>query len=124
MKANQAPTLDLTWVRKQFPALKKKFIFMDNAGGSQTLGNVIKRVGHYLTNYDVQLGASYEVSAAAGKVLEKTHQELAEYINAKRPEEVVIGPSTTMLLRILSLTPGSPIPWIPKNYMSSWKSEM
>lgn len=96
--------IDIKYVRKQFPALKNKFVFMDNAGGSQTLGTVMNRVTDYLTNYDVQLGASYEVSANAGKVLKDAHQVIAEFINAKRPEEVVIGPSTTMLLRILSLT--------------------
>jgi len=101
---NKAPYLDLKYVRKQFPALKKKFVFMDNAGGSQTLGTVMHRITDYLTNYDVQLGASYEVSAKAGKVLKNAHQSIAELINAKHPEEVVIGPSTTMLFRILSLT--------------------
>jgi len=76
---------------------------MDNAGGSQTLGRVMNRITHYLTNYDVQLGASYEVSASAGKVLKDTHKTLAKLINAKRTEEVVIGPSSTMLFRILSI---------------------
>ena len=105
MSTNKNPiVLDVNYVRKQFPALKKKFVFMDNAGGSQTLGKVMNRITEYLTSYDVQLGASYEVSANAGKVLEETHQTIAELINAKRPEEVVVGPSSTMLLRILSLT--------------------
>ncbi|MFT5166801.1 MAG: cysteine desulfurase family protein (TIGR01976 family) [Saprospiraceae bacterium] len=105
MSSTENPViLDVDYVRKQFPALKNKFVFMDNAGGSQTLGTVMNRITDYLTNYDVQLGASYEVSANAGKVLNDAHQNIAEFINAKRPEEVVIGPSTTMLLRILSLT--------------------
>ena len=105
MNSTENPiVLDVNYVRKQFPALKKKFVFMDNAGGSQTLGKVMTRITDYLTNYDVQLGASYEVSANAGKVLNDAHQTIAEFINAKRHEEVVIGPSTTMLLRILSLT--------------------
>ncbi len=98
------PTLKVNYVRKQFPALKKNFVFMDNAGGSQTLGRVMNRITHYLTNYDVQLGASYQVSSDAGKALKDTHKTLAKFINAKRTEEVVIGPSTTMLFRILSLT--------------------
>lgn len=77
---------------------------MDNAGGSQTLKGVMNRITEYLTNYDVQLGASYEVSATAGALLQDSHKTLAQYLNARRPEEIVIGPSSTMLLRILSLT--------------------
>lgn len=102
--ASNKPLLDIDYVRNQFPALSRKFTFMDNAGGSQTLGSVMHRITDYLTNYDVQLGASYEVSAKAGKVLDRAHQSIAQYIHAKRNEEIVIGPSTTMLLRVLSLT--------------------
>jgi len=97
------PSFKVSYVRKQFPALKKDFVFMDNAGGSQTLGKVMNRITEYLTHYDVQLGASYKVSAAADKVLKETHKTLAKLINAKRTEEVVIGSSSTMLFRILSL---------------------
>ncbi len=106
----EAVLLNTKYIRKQFPALKKKFVFMDNAGGSQTLKSVMERIKEYLSNYNVQLGASYEVSAKAGTVLNEVHQKLARYINAKRPEEVVIGPSSTMLLRILSLTISSQWP--------------
>lgn len=96
--------LDLSFVRKQFPALKRDFTFMDNAGGSQVLSGVIHRITDYLSNTNVQLGASYSVSQESGKRLEEATAKLAEYINAKRKEEIVVGPSTTMLLRILSLT--------------------
>jgi len=97
-------TLDLDFVRKQFPALKRDFIFMDNAGGSQALGSVIERINEYFLNYNVQLGGSYEVSAQAAIQLKKVHLQLADYINAKRTQEVVVGSSTTLLLRILSLS--------------------
>ena len=96
--------LELDFVRSHFPALRGGFTFMDNAGGSQAPRQVVARIGEYLTNWNVQLGASYEVSATAGEKLAEATRRLAEFIRAARPEEVVIGPSTTMLLRILSLT--------------------
>lgn len=96
--------LDLSFVRKQFPALKRDFIFMDNAGGSQALGSVMDRLNDYFLNYNVQLGGSYEVSANATEQLKQVHLQLASYINANKVEEVVVGTSTTMLLRILSLS--------------------
>lgn len=96
--------LDIDFVRKQFPALETGFVFMDNAGGSQVAGNVVSKLGEFFTNYNVQLGGSYKVSADADNELEKVVHRMVEYVNAARKEEVIIGSSTTMLLRILSLT--------------------
>ncbi|MCD6091633.1 MAG: cysteine desulfurase-like protein [Bacteroidales bacterium] len=96
--------LNLSFVREQFPALKRDFIFMDNAGGSQVLNGVIHRISDYLINTNVQLGASYKVSRESGNRLDKSVKTMANYINAKQKEEVVVGPSSTMLLRVLSLT--------------------
>lgn len=36
--------IDIDFVREQFPALERDFIFMDNAGGSQVLGKVAERI--------------------------------------------------------------------------------
>ncbi|MCP9199142.1 cysteine desulfurase-like protein [Gramella sp. GC03-9] len=96
--------MDIEFVRKQFPALQKDFTFMDNAGGSQVLGNVIDRISAYMVHYNVQLGASYKISAEAGEKIQYATSKIAEFINARESREVVIGPSTTMLLRILSLS--------------------
>jgi cysteine desulfurase family protein (TIGR01976 family) len=96
--------LNLPFIRSQFPALQQDFVFMDNAGGSQVPRQVVERISEYLSSWNVQLGASYEVSATAGQKLREATARLARFINAARAEEVVIGPSTTMLLRILSLT--------------------
>ncbi len=76
---------------------------MDNAGGSQVVENVINNIQDYMINYNVQLGASYEVSATAGEKLKFVTKQLAQLINAENTEEVIVGPSSTMLLRILSI---------------------
>lgn len=96
--------MDIEFVRKQFPALQRDFIFMDNAGGSQVLGKVIQRITGYLVHHNVQLGASYKISAEAGQKLKYATSRIADLINASRTEEVVVGSSTTMLLRLLSLS--------------------
>lgn len=79
---------------------------MDNAGGSQILESVLDRIQEYLVNDNVQLGASYEVSARAGEKLKDVQLQLAKLINANNPQEVIIGSSSTMLLRILSICLG------------------
>jgi len=95
--------VDIAWVRQQFPALQQNMVFMDNAGGSQTLQPVMDRITRYLTECDVQLGASYATSADAGQRLHETTKMLASWFNAAHVEEVIVGPSTTQLLRNLSL---------------------
>lgn len=95
--------MDIEFVRNQFPALEREFTFMDNAGGSQTLKKVTERISGYLLHHNVQLGASYKVSREAGEKLTYATKQVSKYINAGRPEEVVIGPSSSMLLRILSI---------------------
>ncbi|PRX38853.1 cysteine desulfurase-like protein [Salegentibacter salegens] len=95
--------MDIEFVRSQFPALEREFTFMDNAGGSQTLKKVAERISGYLLHHNVQLGASYKVSREAGEKLNYSTKQVSRFINAGKPEEVVIGPSSSMLLRILSI---------------------
>ncbi len=96
-------SFDIDWVSEQFPALKNKMAFMDNAGGSQTLKPVIDRITEYLTHYDVQLGASYKTSQLASEKLDQAKEPIRKWVNAKHLDEIMIGSSTTMLLRILSI---------------------
>ncbi len=76
---------------------------MDNAGGSQTVGYAINALTEYLTHYDVQLGASYATSLQASNKLQQATKAIKTFINAKYTEEVIVGPSSTALVRILSL---------------------
>ena len=95
--------MDIAFVRQKFPGLRDDFIFMDNAGGSQVLGGVIGRTADYLKNYYVQLGATYEISSKASLKLHESLHSISSFINAKDTKEIIVGPTTTMLLRILSI---------------------
>ena len=96
----------LKFVRQQFPSLAGDWVFFDNAGGSQTLKLVVDRISEYLLTSNVQLGASYTVSQLASSRLAKATKAVATLINAADASEVVMGPATTMLFRILSLCLG------------------
>ncbi len=96
--------MDIDFVRKQFPALQSGFIFMDNAGGSQVLGKTVEYISDYLINSNVQLGATYKISALAGEKLNTVTASVARLINSADIKEVVMGSTATMLLRILSLS--------------------
>ena len=107
--------LDPAFVRAQFPALANGFVFLDNAGGSQILGRVVERISDYLITSNVQLGASYAVSQHAGERMQKAQRRMAELVNAERPEEVVMGPTSTLLVQLLAkamahqFTPGDEV---------------
>ncbi|KAK8233092.1 pyridoxal phosphate-dependent transferase [Phyllosticta capitalensis] len=94
-------TFDVAAIREKFPALKQKQLFFDNAGGSQILGDVVDAIVSYLTTTNVQLGASYAVGQESTRKYSQGVTAAAKYINAD-PDEVVIGSSTTQLLRNLS----------------------
>ncbi|KAF6814567.1 aminotransferase class-V [Colletotrichum sojae] len=95
--------VDIAAVRVQFPALAQGQVFFDNAGGSQTLGTVIDSIRDYLSQSNVQLGASYRVGQRSTALYNEGYEAGAKYINAS-PDEIVFGASTTQLFRNLSHT--------------------
>lgn len=94
--------LDLDFVRSQFPGLDRGWTFFDNAGGSQILQGAIDRINSFLIERNVQIGGSYEVSQNAAKALYEARVAAMHLVNAKRPEEIVFGSSTTALLQNLA----------------------
>ncbi|MEH2333076.1 cysteine desulfurase-like protein [Nostoc sp.] len=98
--------LNLDKVRQYFPALAGEWTFFDNAGGSQTLKKVVDRISEFLLSSDVQLGASYAISQLAGERLALGTRGMVTFINANSSKEVVMGPSTTMMLKVLSICLG------------------
>ena len=100
---NSPKPLDLDFVRSQFPALADgRWSYFDNAGGSLVLRKVAERVADYLMTTSVQTGASYATSEQATARLRESRSKIARLIGAERPEEVVLGPSTTVLMRFLA----------------------
>lgn len=94
--------LNVEFVRKQFPSLDGEWVFMDNAGGSQTLAHVVERIRDYLLNTNVQLGATYDISRISTKRVAAGNAAMAEYIGAADTCEAILGPSTSMLLKNIS----------------------
>ncbi len=94
--------LDLEFVRRQFPGLATDWVFFDNAGGSQILQTVLDRIHEYLVESNVQLGATYDVSVRATDRVAEARVAMARMINAEHESEVVMGSSTSMLIRILA----------------------
>lgn len=89
--------LDQEFIRANFPSLGRGQVFLDNAGGSQIAKPVVERLTEFLYGSNVQLGASYAASARAGELVAEGRAALATLLNAMRPEEIVMGATSTQL---------------------------
>ena len=107
--------LDLAWVRGQFPGLSQPWALLDNAGGSQIARHCVERINEFLYERNVQIGGSYDLSRSAAAALIEGREAAATLVNAERPEEIVFGGTTTLLLQNLAramrggLSPGDEI---------------
>jgi len=106
--------LDVAFCRRQFPALASGWVFMENAGGTLVPRHVIDRTTHFMTHCQVQPGEGYAPSEEGAARIAEGHEVLAALVNAGR-EEIVVGPSTTSNVYVLShalrplLAPGDEI---------------
>jgi cysteine desulfurase family protein (TIGR01976 family) len=94
------PSLDLDFVRRQFPPLANGWIMLENAGGSYVPQSVIDRVTSYMSEVQIQPSWDFGPSADAAARIATGRRLMAEMINAE-PEEVSIGPSTSLNVYLL-----------------------
>ncbi len=111
-------TLDLDFVRSQFPAFAVPDLadkaFFENAGGSYACGQVIDRLTRFYRERKVQPYGPYAASAAGGAEMDEARTRLAAMMGVAR-DEVSFGPSTTANTYVLAqafrqgLEPGAAI---------------
>lgn len=94
--------LNLDYIRSQFPGLETDWVLFDNAGGSQIARPVVDRINEHFYTSNVQLDGSYPHSVLAKERHDEAHRKLAKWINATDPKEVILGSSTSLLVRILA----------------------
>jgi cysteine desulfurase family protein (TIGR01976 family) len=102
--------MDTGFVRSHFPGLQSEWVFMDNAGGSQVVSAVSGRILEFFRTSNVQLGASYDPSVLAVERVDQAQKTMARYIHAADPGEVIMGSSTSLLLRMLASNLGRYLP--------------
>lgn len=102
--------LNLDYIRSQFPGLDTDWVLFDNAGGSQILKPIVDKINEHFVSSNVQLGGSYPHSALATERHLEAHNILKTWINASSPQEIVMGSSTSLLIRTLA-----------NNYARIWK---
>jgi len=95
-------TYPLAWIRAQYPALSGGTVFLDNAAGSQVPESVIAAVVRTMTEMNVNKGGAYRASARVTEAKEHVREQVAGFLNAPGPRNVVFGPNATTLVELLA----------------------
>jgi cysteine desulfurase family protein (TIGR01976 family) len=115
----ETTTLDLTWVRSQFPSLAQTVggqpaVFLDGPGGTQVPQRVIDAVAEYLAHSNANTCGAYATSRRTDAVIAGARAAMADFLGCDQ-DEVVFGPNMTTLTFAISraigreLAPGDEI---------------
>ena len=99
--------LDLDRIRQQFPALSRPVIYLDNPGGTQIARHSLERIQKYLVETNANHGGNFPTSRASDAVIDQARAAAADFLNAARPEEIVLGPNMTSLTFRISRAMGA-----------------
>lgn len=98
-------TLDIDFVRAQFPAFSEPALkgqaFFDNAGGSYTCAPVIDRLFRFYRERKVQPYEAYAASRLGGEEMDEARTRLAGLMGVAT-DELSFGPSTTQNVYVLA----------------------
>ena len=98
--------LDVTNLRRQFPALQESYnnrpaIFFDNPGGTQVPQRVIDAMVDYLTRRNANTHGFFETSIRSDAIIDGARQAAADLLGAQA-DEIVFGNNMTSLAFQLS----------------------
>jgi cysteine desulfurase family protein (TIGR01976 family) len=88
---------DLNFVRAQFPALSSGAIYLDNPGGTQMVQHSLARMTEYLTRTNANHEGAFKTSRESDAIVDASRAAVADFLNARRPEEIVFGQNMTSL---------------------------
>ncbi|HLV88948.1 MAG TPA: cysteine desulfurase-like protein [Candidatus Sulfotelmatobacter sp.] len=105
-----APTLDLTWVRSQFPALSQTVnghpaAFFDGPGGTQVPQRVIDAISDYLRRDNSNSGGNYPTARRTDAIIAAARSAMADFFHCA-DDEVVFGQNMTSLTFAMSRSIG------------------
>ncbi len=89
--------ININWVRGRFPALSDSTIYLDNPGGTQIVQDSLDRMNDYLVHCNANFHGAFATSRKSDEIIAETRSGVADFINAKRPEEIIFGPNMTTL---------------------------
>jgi cysteine desulfurase family protein (TIGR01976 family) len=104
--ATEPASLDLAWVRSQFPSLSQNVgghpaAFLDGPGGTQVPQRVIDAISGYLRENNANTCGAYATSRNTDRVIADARSATAEFLGCDS-DEVVFGPNMTTLTFAMS----------------------
>jgi cysteine desulfurase family protein (TIGR01976 family) len=101
-----ANSLDLAWVRSQFPSLAQSVngqpaVFLDGPGGTQVPQRVIDAISDYLARNNANTGGAYATSRNTDAMIAEARAAMADFLNCDA-DEVIFGPNMTTLTYAMS----------------------
>src|SRR5580704_661787 len=99
-------TLDLTYIRAQFPSLTHTVTghpaaFLDGPGGTQVPQRVIDAISNYLGRDNANTDGAYATSRRTNAMLTDARAAMADFLNCAA-DEIVFGPNMTTLTYAMS----------------------
>ena len=99
-------TLDIAWVRSQFPALAvqvkgRPAVYFDGPGGTQVPQRVIDAMRDYLMNSSANTHGAFLTSRRSDEIIAEAHTAVADLLGCDA-DEVIFGPNMTTLTFSLS----------------------
>jgi cysteine desulfurase family protein (TIGR01976 family) len=103
-------TLDLSWVRAQFPALSQTVnehstkcpaVFFDGPGGTQVPQGVINAIADYLARNNANTGGAYHTSRNTDRTIAEARSAMRDFLNCAA-DEIVFGANMTSLTYAMS----------------------
>lgn len=103
-------TLDVAWVRSQFPSLAQTVnghpaTFLDGPGGTQVPQCVIDAISDYLKHDNANTGGAYATSLRTDAMISDARSAMADFLGCGA-DEVVFGPNMTSLTFAMSRSIG------------------
>ncbi len=92
--------LDLVSIRKQFPSLERTLdrhpvVYFDGPGGTQIPRQVMDAVAHYYLAMNCNTEGTFVTSRDTDRMLAEAHQAMADFLNARSPDEIAFGLNMT-----------------------------
>jgi len=99
-------SLDLTWIRSQFPSLSQTVngqpaVFMDGPGGTQVPQRVIDAISDYLARNNANTGGAFATSRATDTMIAGARATMADFLHCDA-DEIVFGANMTSLTYAMS----------------------
>jgi cysteine desulfurase family protein (TIGR01976 family) len=105
-EAAASTTLDISYIRSQFPALAQTVnghpaAFLDGPGGTQVPQRVIDAISDYLRHDNANTDGAYSTSRHTNTMLASARAAMADFLHCAA-DEIIFGPNMTTLTYAIS----------------------